>query len=682
MERNESRMPRRLAVIGAGNMGSGIAQKMATEGFDVILVDLDDAAVARGLNSIAETLAAGVERRIFKPEQAEAIRARVTGTSNWDDLADVDLVVEAVFEDLEVKRNVFKRLEEVCREDTILTTNTSSFSVTEVAAGAKVPQRMLGLHYFFHPAKNRLVEVVPGAETDAGSMSAAWALQEQLGKTPIHSADASGFVVNRYFVPWLNEAVRLLAEGVADIPTIEAACKKGFGVGMGPFELMNVTGVPIALHAATTLGQHFGSLYAPDERLRQQVESKELWPLDGDADESRFDEVNRRMFAVTFYVAGALVDEGVGTIEDTDIGARVGLRWPRGPFELINRFGVAPAAELAAALATQYELPTSEVLTRQAATGKPFSFEVVKSETSDGIATLTLNRPDAMNALNEAVVGQLSDAFDRAAADDSVRGIVIAGAGKAFIAGADIRFFVRNIKANKLDDIVGFTRQGHDLLGRIAGCAKPVVARMHGLALGGGLELALACHRIVATPKATMAFPETGIGIYPGLGGTQRTPRRVGGGLAKWLIYTGQMLGAAKAEAIGLVDAVVPHAELDGKIAEIVGEGGTTAAQRADTPAQFAVIERLFASTPAETLRSGGAEVGDDEKLAKAAKPVRFKAPIALRLSEQLIDEGLKGTLEAGLERELEHLVEIFSTEDALEGLSSLGRRRPEFKGR
>lgn len=670
-----------LAVIGAGNMGSGIAQKMATEGFDVVLVDLDDARVQRGLDIIRDTLAAGVERRIFTEEAASAIRGRVTGSSDWSALADVDLVVEAVFEDFAVKRDVFQRLERHCRPDAVLGTNTSSFSVTELAEGLHHPERVVGLHYFYHPAKNRLVEVVPGEKTSEEVRRDAWSLQEQIGKTPIHSADAAGFVVNRYFVPWLNEAVRLLDEGVANIPTIEAAAKKTFRVGMGPFELMNVTGVPIALHAATTLGERFGPFYAPDDRLRAQVDAKQDWPLDGDVDESRLDEVGRRMLAGSFYVAAQLVDEGVGSVEDTDIGARVGLRWPKGPFEMMNRHGVEPARELVADLCSRWNLEVPRTLAEQARSGEPFAFELVVGEVHDGIATLTINRPDAMNALNEEVVAQLARAFDRAAHDDAVRGIVIAGAGKAFIAGADIRFFVKNIEAKKLDRIVEFTKRGHELLDAIDRCRKPVVARMHGLALGGGLELALACDRIVATPKATVAFPETGIGIYPGLGGTQRAPRRVGAGLAKWLVYTGQVLPASEALAIGLVDAVVPHDALDEEVARQIA-GGATPTERREPPAEWAPLARLFDDNAAEDLRTGSADAGGEERLAKAMKKVGHKAPVALRLSEELIDAARERTLAEGLALELDRLTTIFSTEDAYEGLSSLGRRRPEWKGR
>jgi enoyl-CoA hydratase/3-hydroxyacyl-CoA dehydrogenase len=673
---------RSLGVIGAGNMGSGIAQKMATEGFPVVLIDVDDEKVGRGLRIIADTLAEGVGRRIFKPEQAQSIRERVRGTTDWRELADAELVVEAVFEDEAVKREVFRRLDRVCRADAILATNTSSLSVTELAAATSRPERVLGLHYFYHPAKNRLVEVIPGERTDAELVRRAWALHEQLGKTPIASADRAGFVVNRFFVPWLNEAVRLVEEGVADIPTVEAACKDTFGVGMGPFELMNVTGVPIALHAATTLGRRFGRFYEPAGLLARQAASGKAWTVAGEPDRSRFDAVSGRMLSVVFLVSAALVDERVGTLEDTDIGARVGLRWPRGPFEMMNRHGIDRAAALAGELAARWSLQVPELLAAHAAQSRPFHFRLIRSEVRDGVATLTLNRPDALNALNEALVAQLHEAFREVASSPEVRGIVLAGSGKAFVAGADVRFFVRHMESGTLDRIVGFTRAGHDLLNEIDRCPKPVVARVHGLALGGGLELALACDRIVASTRAAMAFPETGLGIYPGLGGTQRGARRVGSALTKWLVFTGQVLPAEEAAAIGLVDRAVPPEGLDQAVREALAEGPVRDRRPVEPPPSHRGLAECFARHPAESLREGRADPGVDPKVARALKAVTTKAPIALRVSEQLIDGGAGRPLPQALELELGRLVEVFSTRDAHEGLSSLGKKAPVFEGR
>jgi enoyl-CoA hydratase/3-hydroxyacyl-CoA dehydrogenase len=196
------------------------------------------------------------------------------------------------------------------------------------------------------------------------------------------------------------------------------------------------------------------------------------------------------------------------------------------------------------------------------------------------------------------------------------------------------------------------------------------------VALGGGLELALACHAIVATPKASMAFPETGIGIYPGLGGTQRTTRRVGKGLAKWLVLTGEELCAADALAIGLVDRVVSHEELDAEIAGIIAEGARPISPHPkDMPVRDRGVAEWF-----ERYKPGEVP-GEDPLVSQAVKRLATKAPIAVRVAAELIDRGADLPLAQALDLELEHLVEIFSTKDAYEGLSSVGKKRPVFIG-
>ena len=255
---------------------------------------------------------------------------------------------------------------------------------------------------------------------------------------------------------------------------------------------------------------------------------------------------------------------------------------------------------------------------------------------------------------------------------------MIAGSGKAFVAGADIRFFVRHIEAGTIGAIAEFTKRGQALLRAFETCPKPVIARLHGLALGGGVELALACHVIVATPKATLAFPETGIGIYPGLGGTQRTTRRVGRGLAKWLVLTGQTIGAEEALAIGLVDRVVPYEQLDAAIADVIAAGRAPH----PIPDAYRPIADFFDRHSVHALLGGLAEPPSDARLAKAVKRIGSKAPIALRIAADLIDRGAALPIEEGLALELAHLNEIFATKDAYEGLSSLGKRPPVFEGR
>jgi enoyl-CoA hydratase/3-hydroxyacyl-CoA dehydrogenase len=541
------------------------------------------------------------------------------------------------------------------------------------------------MHFFYHPAKNRLVEVIPGRDTSPETTRWAWAFSEAIGKTPIASADAPGFVVNRYFVPWINEAVRLLDEGVADIPTIEAAAKEAYDIGMGPFELMNVTGIPIGMHAASTLGRELGAFYAPSPRLVAQVKTGQLWPLGGtpSSDAGKRAAVVERLHGVAFYIASQMVDEGVCRPEDADIGARVGLRWALGPFELANRVGIPAAVRAVEKLAARYpDVEVPKRLREVAASGRPFEFERVRVQVEDGIAEVVIDRPDALNALNEEVVAQLARAFDAAEARADVRTIVLRGAGKAFVAGADIKFFVDRIEARDLDGIVRFTQFGQDLLRRIDASKKLVITRLDGLSLGGGSELALCADVILATEKGSLGFPETGIGIYPALGGTQRTTRRCGAALARYLVLTGESVDAATAQRMGLVDEVIGSDRIGERIAELHRAGKAPAPARPNLDARLTALSQAFEHVDVDALLAGRAEHADPG-VAKTLQRVRHKAPVACRLADRMITTGAERGIDAGLEMELAHLKEVFATADAREGLTALlAGRRPQFQGR
>uniref|UniRef100_A0A7C4RNA5 enoyl-CoA hydratase n=1 Tax=Desulfatirhabdium butyrativorans TaxID=340467 RepID=A0A7C4RNA5_9BACT len=674
----------KIGVIGAGNMGSGIAQKIAQEGIPVVMIDTQEAFVQRGLNTIRTILEQGIERKLFTREKVDEILGRIEATTDLSRVADADLVIEAVFEDKNVKSELFKKLDAVCQAKTILATNTSSFYVREFAVQTSRPDRFIGLHYFYHPAKNRLLEVIPHDTTSPETIEKSLLAAKLHGKTAILVKDAPGFAVNRFFVPFLNEAVRLLEEGVADIPTIEETCKKAFRIGMGPFELMNVTGIPIAVHAATTLGNELGPFYAPCRTLKAQMEKKENWPLGGTVDETKAKAVTDRMYGVCLGVAAALVDEGVASIEDTDRGAKIGLRWALGPFELMNKIGIDETCRMVQAICEKYpDFKMPAILEKQKQAGKPFAFRFVDLDVKDGIAWITINRPEAMNALNEQVVGQLAERFDEAMNDERVRAIVFQGAGKAFVAGADIRYFVNKIKSDKIEDIVAFTRKGHELFRRIETAPKLTIALLDGLSLGGGSELALACQAIVATPAGSMAFPETGIGIYPGLGGMLRMARHVGPELAKYYTFTGAGIPAADAFAMGIVTRLVEPADVPKAIAELAAQGKVDKYAERTLPERFQKLATLCSTEAVKDLLSGKVPDGvDAEAASKLLKTMGYKAPIALRIADEIIDRQVSLPMEDAMEVELGRLAEIFSTADALEGLSSAGRKRPEFKGK
>jgi enoyl-CoA hydratase/3-hydroxyacyl-CoA dehydrogenase len=664
-------------------MGSGIAQKMAQEGLHVVLVDIDEEFVERGLNTIRQMLKEAVERKILTAENVHDILSNIIGTCDFEMVADADLVIEAVFEDKQVKFDLFAKLDKICSQKTILATNTSSFYVREFAEKTSRPDRFVGLHYFYHPAKNRLLEVIPHEKTSKETIEKSLLAARLHGKTAIVVKDAPGFAVNRFFVPFLNEAARMLEEGMASIPTLEEAAKQAFKIGMGAFELMNVTGIPIAVHASTTLGNELGPFYATPDTLQAQMEKAEDWDLKGDVDESRLPQAKDRFYGVCLGVAAALVDEGVASIEDTDRGAKIGLRWLMGPFEIMNKIGIEKTYKAVQAITQKYpDFKMPKILEKQNELGKPFAFNFVDLEIKGPIAYITLNRPEAMNALNETVVAQIAKRFDEAEKEPDVTAIVIQGAGKAFGAGADIKWFVDKIKADKITDIVEFTRKGHELLLKIENSKKLTIARLDGLSLGGGSELALACQAIIATPAGSMGFPETGIGIFPGLGGMLRMARFAGPELAKYYVFTGAPISAEDAQALGIVTRLVATAEVDSAISALVSEGKPDKYRPGEIPEVFQPLARVCSSENVARLLAGKQPEGiPDDLAAKTAKIVAYKAPLALKLADEIIDQQIGKSISEAVEIELGRAKEIFNTADALEGLSSLGRKKPEYKG-
>ena len=674
----------KIGVIGAGNMGSGIVQKIAQEGIFVVMIDTDDTFVQRGLDNIKNLLQEGVKRKIFKPRQVNDILSRITGTTDFNAVADADLVIEAIFEDKAAKSDLFKKLDEICSEKTILATNTSSFFVEEFAEKTSRPDRFIGLHYFFHPAKNRLLEVIPHKKTSRETLEKVLLAAKMHNKTAIVVQDAPGFAVNRFFVPFLNEAVRMLEEGIANIATIEEASKRAFKIGMGAFQLMNVTGIPIAVHASTTLGNELGPFYMTCDRLKAQKEAGKNWDLSGSVKEAVIEGIIDRFHGVTFGVATALVDEGVASIEDIDRGAKIGLRWIRGPFEIMNHIGIAKTHDLVSAIYRKYpDFKMPQILEKQMQLGKPFEFNFVDLSIKENIATITINRPEAMNALNETVIAQLDEQFTKAENNPQINSIVFEGAGKAFVAGADIKYFIRKIKTDQISDIEAFTRKGHALFLRIETSKKLTIALLDGLSLGGGSELALACQTILATPAGSMAFPETGIGIFPGLGGMLRLSRHTGGELAKYYTFTGFPLSATEARELGIVIDVVSPGQVTSKI-KALSEGDKPDKYRhREIGEPYKTRAATCSSMNLKKLFSKEAITGVPEELAaKTMKVVGFKAPLAIKIANEIIDAQQGKPISEAIEIELNRLEEIFSTADALEGLSSLGRKRPEYKGK
>jgi 3-hydroxybutyryl-CoA dehydrogenase len=240
-----------IGVVGAGTMGNGIAQLAAQMGANVIMRDIKDDFVQRGIKAIDKFLQKGVERGKVTAEQKSAVLGRIIGTTDMGELAKADFIIEAVIEDLDLKKQVFAQLDEVCRPDVILATNTSSMSITLIAAATKRQDKVVGMHFFNPVPLMKLVEIIRGFGTSDETVAVTTALAQKMGKETVEvKVDSPGFIVNRLMIPHMIEAVKLLEEGVASKEDIDKAIKLGLNYPMGPFELMDFTGIDICKYVA------------------------------------------------------------------------------------------------------------------------------------------------------------------------------------------------------------------------------------------------------------------------------------------------------------------------------------------------------------------------------------------------------------------------------------------------
>ena len=266
-----------LGIMGAGVMGMGVAQAIARQGFEVTVCDLERVIIERGLEKTGRNLESLVRKERITTEEAEKIVSRIKTTTNIEDIAAVDLVIEAVTENMEAKKKVFVQLDGLCPPNTILASNTSTLSPTEIASVTKRPDKVIGMHWFNPAPVMRLIEVVTGAETSEETIQAVMEFSRKVGKTPVRVNEAPGGIVSRILRGYLNVAVDVLAEGVATVEDIDTAMKLGANFPMGPFELIDLIGVDIHTTNSETLTRELGDLkYRPHALLRKMVRAGHL----------------------------------------------------------------------------------------------------------------------------------------------------------------------------------------------------------------------------------------------------------------------------------------------------------------------------------------------------------------------------------------------------------------------
>jgi enoyl-CoA hydratase/3-hydroxyacyl-CoA dehydrogenase len=662
----------KAAVVGAGTMGGQIAQTIAASGIAVVLKDVADELVQAGLDE-ARNVTQGqvgklVERGKLSEEQGagqvEEVVGLIEGATTYEGFGDVDFVIEAVPERMEVKQAVFAELDAVTPGHAILASNTSSLSITEIGEATNRPEKVVGFHYFYPASIMPLIEVIEGDDTAPETIRTALNFAQAIRKQPITCAEVPGFVVNRILNAGISEVWREQEEKGLSIKAIDEGVGAAGVVPMGPYFLVSLLGLDTVLHVAEHLHESYGERFYVPAGMRRLVAEGKLGAktggdgfyspagepnVDGDG-EPDIEELVELLSLKTFVEACAVLEEGVATHRDIDVGmmAGAGLDPRRGlmpPFMKADQEGldavlerleraVERHGERFAAPLTLRRLVAQGRLGQKAGQGfYPYAQpdrdqpgELVKLETRGDVAIAWLAN-GLMNSIAPQVIRDLEAVWERVKGSGA-RALVVASSNPLlFCAGADIKAFTQMDEAGGRELIDA----AHALFRDLGRAGVATIAAVNGIAFGGGCELAMACDVRIAAQSALFGQPEIRLGIIPGFGGTQRLPRLVGENKALEMNLVGDAIGADEAYEFGLVNRVVPDHEL------------------LDTALLW-------------------------------ARKLAGQAPVAVA---QIKEVSGKGDLDEGIAAEKAGFATAFASEDAHEGISAfLDKRRARWSGR
>ncbi|WP_132058259.1 3-hydroxyacyl-CoA dehydrogenase/enoyl-CoA hydratase family protein [Halorussus amylolyticus] len=652
-----------VAVLGAGNMGHGIAEVAALAGFDVNLRDIKEEFVQNGYDQIEWSLGKLAEKDQLSDEEADDALERVTPIVDFEDaVADADFVIEAVPEKMDIKKDVYAELEEYAPDRAIFATNTSSLSVTELSEVTERPERFCGMHFFNPPVRMQLVEVISGAHTDDETLDVTEALAEEMGKTPVRvRKDSPGFIVNRILVPLMNEAAWMVESGDYTVAEVDSATKFDMGLPMGSFELADQVGIDVGYHVLDYMHDVLGDAYEPCPLLVEKVEDEKLGKKTGEGfydyenggvdipTDAGSEDAVRRLQAVMANEVAKLIENDVADPDAIDEAVMLGAGFPDGPAKMADDAGLDALVETLDALfedtdADRYA-PTDYL--REAAEEGGFYGGADGEESDEGaydydtirvekpgemVGKVVIDRPHRMNTISEELLDELGDAVEALSEDDDVRGLLLVGEGdKAFSAGAD----VQSMAAGGGDPLqaVELSKKGQDTFGKLETCPMPVLAAIDGYCLGGGMEMATCADIRIATDRSELGQPEHDLGLLPGWGGTQRLKHIVGEGRAKEIIFTADRFDAETMESYGFVNEVVEVDDFDDRAFEFAAD--------------------------------------------LAAGP-----PVAQRYTKRAMLAGRDDT-DAGLEVESQAFGHLMSTDDLMEGITAfMGDGEPNFQGK
>jgi enoyl-CoA hydratase/3-hydroxyacyl-CoA dehydrogenase len=651
-------LPEEIGVIGAGTIGPDIAYylKSALPGIKLYLVDVVEEPLKNAEKRLTAYTNKAVDKKKMKPDKAKAVLENIIYTMDYDQLKNCDLVIEAATESIALKQKIFESVEKTVSEETIITSNTSSIPADRIFSKMKKPERTTITHFFAPAWRSLPVEVIKWQGASQDTIDYLCWFFASTGKAPIMTDNAICFMLDRIFDNWCNEAVFLL--DTASASQVDKVVEEF--VFAGPFFVLNMAnGNPIIIET-NTLQMEEGAHYKPAPILG----SVDRWLTHRPGTKVEIpgqikDTIRDRMLGIFFSQSYDIIDRGIGTLADLNFGCQIALGFRKGPLDVMQDLGEAEVNRIMKKF--QDERPGFPQAKESFTFYQDFKRFVLVDEI-DGVIIITIRRPQAMNALSDDITNEILAVLKENADSPSVKGFVITGYGNAaFSAGADIGKFPKMLGDS--DASVQYSKDCAGVQLFMDQMDKPVVAAINGMALGGGLEVAIRCHSLIATKNARLQFPEITLGILPGIGGCIVPYRRwpEGASLFNEMICSGKPIKAKEAAEIGMVK------RLTDDYSELI---------------QAAVEE-------VKTLQGKISRIPDTKvdipEITIPDEPMAGKQPLskeAVSIVKKTVEEGAAAdSFAEALEIGYKGFGEIACTDAAKEGISAfLGKRKPEFK--
>ena len=651
-------LPGEIAVIGAGTIGPDIAYylKSALPAIKLYLVDVVEEPLKNAEKRLSAYAKKAVDKKKMKEDKAKAVLENIIYTMDYDQIKSCDLVIEAATESIALKQKIFDSVEKTVSEDTIITSNTSSIPADRIFSKMKKPERTTITHFFAPAWRSLPVEVITWQGASQDTIDYLCWFFASTGKAPVMTDNAICFMLDRIFDNWCNEAVFLLDSASAS--QVDKVVEEF--VFAGPFFVLNMAnGNPIIIET-NTLQMEEGPHYKPapilgsvDRWLTHRPGAKIEVP--GQIK----DTIRDRMLGIFFSQSFDIIDRGIGTKEDLNFGCQIALGFRKGPLDVMQDLGEAEVNRIMKKF--QEERPGFPQAKESFSFYQDFKRHVLVDE-MDGVIIITIRRPQAMNALSDDITNEILAVLKANMDNPSVKGFVITGYGNAaFSAGADIGKFPKMLGDS--DASVQYAKDCAGVQLFMDQMDKPIVAAINGMALGGGLEVAIRCHSLIATKNALLQFPEITLGILPGIGGCIVPYRKWPDGAALFneMICFGRPIKAKEAAEIGMVTRIVDdYAELiKAAVKEVTNLQGKVK-RISDTKVDIPEI-----TIPDEPM--AGKQPLSKEAVSIVLKTVKEGA--AADSFAEALEIGYKG------------FGEIACTDAAKEGISAfLEKRKPVFK--